>query len=627
MGSVRFRRSSANRAQCTSQRLPPSSSFHNGHPATGPAFCNIQHDFWDSSVPFDSNLSYVNEPLEVVQTTLATFYWPTGSSPSRTRAAYQALGVPFPDFDTERWAFYLKDHPDQLFVHNLLRGLQEGFCIGYNGSKETYFPPERERSDEERDLIATEFEAEIRHGRLSGPHLKLRRDLFPFVKISPTFSIPKKDGGTRRIDHLSYPEGNSVNDGIDTSDQKVHFATYEQIGEVLAALHALGLFSNRDVEDAYRHVPLHPQSFPCCVSWVEGWFYVNTRGLFGLNVMPFIFSWMAETVRWIILHFTPITHCLSILDDYLLTHESDNMTPELAAEEMRLVDSIFTELGLPLKASKSHTGVSSVVFMGIRWDIPSRTAEIPKDKCECYLEQLRSLLERRPLCIQIREYQRLVGRLTFVSPFLPCGRVRLSKIYGDLRKAQSNFRYVVHFSRDAWRDIAWFASMLEVFPRSVPFFPPEAPSHDNIVVTDGAPEWGIGGFFGLDTFSLELTEEAKRTLHSTYVELLALVVSCMLWAPLWFGRTIFWKTDCECHVSGIKRLRVKAPELLPLHQALDLFQLKYNFRVIGGHLPGKLNGKADALSRGLCEARVTHGNWRTHIRATLTGLSIPVRCD
>ena len=59
-----------------------------------------------------------------------------------------------------------------------------------------------------------------------------------------------------------------------------------------------------------------------------------------------------------------------------------------------------------------------------------------------------------------------------------------------------------------------------------------------------------------------------------------------------------WYTDCECHVSGIQKVRARAPDLLPLHDFLDQFMYRNSTPVLPEHIPGVQNDIADALSRG-----------------------------
>ena len=64
----------------------------------------------------------------------------------------------------------------------------------------------------------------------------------------------------RLIHHLSYPTGDSINDGISPEDAHVQ---YQSIDRTVQQLQQLGqgrfcVWSKTDIADAFRIVPLHP---------------------------------------------------------------------------------------------------------------------------------------------------------------------------------------------------------------------------------------------------------------------------------------------------------------------------------------------------------------------------------
>jgi len=59
--------------------------------------------------------------------------------------------------------------------------------------------------------------------------------------VSPLGVVPKGDGGRRRIHHLSYPEGESVNDFIPAEYASITYVTFDAIvADVLQA--GVGLY-------------------------------------------------------------------------------------------------------------------------------------------------------------------------------------------------------------------------------------------------------------------------------------------------------------------------------------------------------------------------------------------------
>lgn len=76
----------------------------------------------------------------------------------------------------------------------------------------------------------------------------------PFLRFisSPLGLVPKHDGGFRKIHHLSYSNGNSVNDYItEEASSLSHTSLHEIFNKViLASRHAVLI--KRDIKDAFR---------------------------------------------------------------------------------------------------------------------------------------------------------------------------------------------------------------------------------------------------------------------------------------------------------------------------------------------------------------------------------------
>ena len=161
--------------------------------------------------------------------------------------------------------------------------------MGYTVARVSTPVREQHFQPHDKQVILAEFDREVERGFMIKCQ-SLPSDLFYFRGTSPTFALRKKDGKTRRIDHLSHPRGASVNDGINKDDFPVNYVKYDEISELLATMRAWGLFSARDVQEAYRWFLINPTDWPLLVSCIDGNFYVNLRGVFGSRFMPGIAS-------------------------------------------------------------------------------------------------------------------------------------------------------------------------------------------------------------------------------------------------------------------------------------------------------------------------------------------------
>ena len=107
----------------------------------------------------------------------------------------------------------LENHPDQDFVKYIISGISNGFDIGFQGPDSTYIARNMKSIKEHPDIIEKYVNEEVSAGRILGPFS------FPPLsnfRCSPIGVVEKKNSGKfRTIMNLSFPEGQSVNDGID----------------------------------------------------------------------------------------------------------------------------------------------------------------------------------------------------------------------------------------------------------------------------------------------------------------------------------------------------------------------------------------------------------------------------
>ncbi len=114
------------------------------------------------------------------------------------------------------WRIELAEHPDQTLAEYLVRGIRDGFRIGFSyGSHSLSSSKGCMQSARDHPEVVREYLAqECMEGRIRGP---LPVEEWPDVQVSRFGVIPKgKSGKWRLIVDLSSPEGKSVNDGIDS---------------------------------------------------------------------------------------------------------------------------------------------------------------------------------------------------------------------------------------------------------------------------------------------------------------------------------------------------------------------------------------------------------------------------
>lgn len=147
-------------------------------------------------------------------------------------------------------------------------------------------------------IIEKKLQEHLALGRVIPVHQPKR----PFI-CSPLGFVPKHNGGWRRIHHLSYPRGESVNDYILDGAGEIRYTRFQEILQLVINAGRHCIILKRDVKDAFRNIPVAPQQ-----QWLlgfrwEGKFYKETCLSFGLATAPFIFNLFAEALHWIIASF------------------------------------------------------------------------------------------------------------------------------------------------------------------------------------------------------------------------------------------------------------------------------------------------------------------------------------
>ena len=140
-----------------------------------------------------------------------------------------ALGVPLcqegqivTPLRFDQWNQELVSHPDRTFSNYILRGIKEGFHIGFNRAS-PLSPTARNIPSPKPEIISEYLGREVSLGRMD--HVPPGQQ----VHLSPLGIIPKKNkpGKWRLIMDLSSPEGESMNDGIDKNLLSLHYTSVD----------------------------------------------------------------------------------------------------------------------------------------------------------------------------------------------------------------------------------------------------------------------------------------------------------------------------------------------------------------------------------------------------------------
>ena len=271
--------------------------------------------------------------------------------------------------------------------------------------------------------ITNYLDTEVKEGRLFGP---LPLDWTRGLHINRMGAVPKghTHGRWRLITDLSYPEGGSVNEGIQPQLCSLHYTSVESVAAVARQLGKGALIAKLDIKSAYRLVPVHPHDrYLLGVEW-KGACYVDGMLPFGLRSAPKIFTAVADALEWI-LHQNGVTLVDHYLDDFI------TMGSETCGQNLDWILAVCRELGVPLAIDKLEGPSHCLTFLGIEIDTQRGVLRLPTDK----LSRMKVLLAQwstRKTCRR-RQLESLVGTLQHACRVVKPGRAFLRRMIDLLR--------------------------------------------------------------------------------------------------------------------------------------------------------------------------------------------------
>jgi hypothetical protein len=188
----------------------------------------------------------------------------------------------------------------------------------------------------------------------------------------------------------------------------------------------------------------------------------------------------------------------------------------------------------------------------------------------------------------------LAGTLTFVAACIPFGRVFLAALY----KAAACTASAVPLSPAVRADLQWWRNALVHFTEGASFGPPPLDMPVAHVSTDAAKHgWGAT-HPAAASFATGTWTQAELAHSSTAVwECAAVVFAADLWGPSVSGGALVVHCDSAATVAVLSRGFARDSRMLNLLRCAVDLQLRYRFRLVLQHLPGKLNGLSDMGSR------------------------------
>ena len=137
--------------------------------------------------------------------------------------------------NVDKLALELVNHPNSSFVNNLINALRHGTRIGYLGPHKPRVSHNLISASQHPDVVSGNLNKEVQLGRIAGP---FPAPPLPDLQCHPVGVVPKKHSVEwRTIYHLSYPEGDSINDHIPKDPYSLQ---YVRVDDEITILRSLG---------------------------------------------------------------------------------------------------------------------------------------------------------------------------------------------------------------------------------------------------------------------------------------------------------------------------------------------------------------------------------------------------
>ncbi len=414
----------------------------------------------------------------------------------------------------EVWEVALADHPDSAYRTYLVKGLHEGFRIGfgYGSTCQCTGASSNMHSAEERPSITTEFLAsELRSGGVLGP---IDPSSAVAIQVNRFGLVPKghHPDKWRLIVDLSFPSGGSVNDGIDPALCSLHYTSVDEACRRVLALGRGAMLAKFDVQGAFRTVPVHPEDrWLLGMRW-QGNTYVDKVLPFGLRSAPKIYSAVADGLLWI-LRAQDDVNSIHYLDDFLLFGAPD--TPQCEVILSRAL-ARCTCLGVPVAPDKTDGPSMVLVFLGIQLDTRSLTMSLPSSKLERLRTTIRMWMGKKS-CSK-RELLSIIGQLQHTCCVIRPGRAFLRCMI-DPSKRVKELHHKVRLNAAFRSDLRWWGCFLPIWNGACSMAGAALRKPQVILTSDASGSWGCGAYTSTgEWFQLALMEDWNGV-HITVKEL------------------------------------------------------------------------------------------------------------
>ena len=512
----------------------------------------------------------------------------------------------------EAWQSYLSDYHDRNLVDFLAYGWPINFDRGSELHLSDFNHPSAVQHNADIEFYIT---TELGFQALAGP---FDRPPVPFLHTSPLMTRPKKDSERRRvIVDLSWPDGLSVNDGIQTDwyldgPARITLPTVDYMEGRLLELGRGAYLYKTDLARGYRQLRVDPADWPLLGFHHNGKWYMDICPPFGLRTSALFMQRTSEAICY--MHGRAGYLSRPYLDDFGGAEPSYDR----ARAALQKLQDIMQDLGVQEAKHKTCGPTRCMVWLGLLYNSQNMTISIPQTKMEEVMEMLLSWEGKERATLN--EMQSLLGSLQFVAGVSPPTRIFTNRILQNLRETPK--RGTETLSWGFKKDIAFFLALLPHF-NGIKIIQKQDISYQESLELDACLT-GCGACTDSWYYARRFPDRILAAEHSiAHLELLNIVVAVKVWRWQWAGHRVrVWSDNANACIA-VQTGRSRDDFMQECVRELFLYTAAHDIELHVLHRPGVELQRADALSRAHTDQRYRDWIERDPVLARASRVFVP----
>ena len=362
--------------------------------------------------------------------------------------------------------------------------------------------------------------------------------------FSPLNTRDKKDSkGKRIILDLSFPEGNSVNDGLDKTkyfreDIVLKFPTVDKLAEIMVSKGVGCLMFKRDLKRYYRQSLVDPVDAVKLGYMFEDEMFFDAALPMGLTSSAYIAQRITNAVIFILRNRG--IHGVNYIDDI----ECAASVSE-AQQQFESVGTLVQELGIMESTAKTTPPSTKMIFLGIQLDSVKQTMEIDRDRLASIKVEIANWMGKK--YTTLKQVQSIVRSLSFCASCIPEGNLIFSRILTFMKSFRGKGFHKIPVG--VRKDLSWWNVFAQQF-NGVAAIPALNWQQLDSVFSMDACLTGEGGWTNKHFFHFRfLGSIIQQGKYINQFKLYTVMIATRLWAPSLAGMNILIYCDNETNVQ------------------------------------------------------------------------------